>query len=117
MEVPKDICLRCGGNMAYRGKEQLQLGNTETSWIFFRNYSFNGSIEMELWVCEQCCKVEFYVNPESALAAGLPEDRMVEDPFADPDATPQKICPRCAIVHDFDFPKCPDCGYLYSFAR
>jgi len=27
------------------------------------------------------------------------------------DALPQRKCPRCGKSHDFDYPKCPFCGY------
>lgn len=26
---------------------------------------------------------------------------------------PQKECPNCGNIHDFDYPKCPNCKYLY----
>lgn len=27
------------------------------------------------------------------------------------DGVPQKKCPNCGKEHDFDYPKCPHCGY------
>lgn len=24
---------------------------------------------------------------------------------------PQVICPKCSTKHDFDYPRCPNCGY------
>ena len=27
---------------------------------------------------------------------------------------PQKTCPNCGKQHDFDYPKCPFCGYDYQ---
>jgi len=29
------------------------------------------------------------------------------------DRLPQRTCPKCGREHDFDFPKCPHCGYDY----
>lgn len=29
------------------------------------------------------------------------------------DSLPQKTCPQCGKVQDFDYPKCPHCGYDY----
>ncbi len=26
---------------------------------------------------------------------------------------PQIICPNCNLQHDFDYPKCPNCGHEY----
>jgi len=30
------------------------------------------------------------------------------------DTLPQKTCPGCGKCHDFDYPKCPHCGYDYT---
>lgn len=27
---------------------------------------------------------------------------------------PQKECPNCGEMHDFDYPKCPHCGHDYQ---
>ena len=27
---------------------------------------------------------------------------------------PQKMCPKCGKMHDFDYPKCPFCKYDYT---
>ncbi len=27
---------------------------------------------------------------------------------------PQKQCPNCGKMHDFDYPKCPHCGHDYQ---
>jgi hypothetical protein len=27
---------------------------------------------------------------------------------------PQKQCPQCGDRHDFDYPKCPKCKYIYN---
>ena len=35
------------------------------------------------------------------------------DNVAKDDRLPQKTCPKCSKSHDFDFPKCPHCGYDY----
>lgn len=32
----------------------------------------------------------------------------------DMDSLPQKTCPRCGDRHDFDYPKCPRCKYVYT---
>lgn len=30
------------------------------------------------------------------------------------DSLPQKTCPKCGNRHDFDYPKCPNCGHKYE---
>ena len=30
------------------------------------------------------------------------------------DKLPQKRCPKCDRMHDFDYPKCPHCGHDYA---
>lgn len=92
-------CLRCGTAMRFGRKEKVQLG--ETGWILgdLPNL-FAGALEMEIYFCPQCGKVEFYtpVSSERFSANDLP----------------QKKCPRCGMTHDFDYPKCPHCKFDYA---
>lgn len=46
------------------------------------------------------------------VAVGLccPADPDKDPPVIDPDL-PQKTCPACGKKYDFDYPKCPHCGY------
>ena len=30
------------------------------------------------------------------------------------ESLPQKQCPSCGTSHDFDYPKCPNCGHDYQ---
>ena len=30
------------------------------------------------------------------------------------DRLPQKRCPKCDRLHDFDYPRCPQCGHDYT---
>ncbi len=37
----------------------------------------------------------------------------LEGATATSDALPQRTCPKCGTVHDFDYPKCPQCKLVY----
>jgi len=89
-------CLRCAGIMQSIGTEKIQLGQTS---LITSNWSniFAGSLKVSIHICRDCGKVEFYSNY-------LKENS---------DALPQKSCPNCGSIHDFDYPKCPDCKYKY----
>ena len=91
-------CLRCGAAMQFGGKEKIQLG--KTGWILGDLPNLlAGALEMEIYYCPQCGKLELY-TPESAAQ------------FSD-EMLPQKKCPRCGMTHDFDYPKCPHCDFNY----
>ena len=87
-------CLRCGEPMQYSKREKIQLGETTLILGDARNL-WAGALEVDIYVCSNCGKIEFYV-PEPAE----PE-------------LPQKQCPNCGKTHDFDYPKCPFCKYEY----
>ena len=84
-------CLRCGSYMRFFGSEQVQLG--KGVWSNF----LSGALEVTIYQCSGCGKIEFF-NSEKT-------EQLVE--------TPQRICPQCGFTHDFDYPKCPKCGYNY----
>ena len=56
-----------------------------------------GALEVDIYVCPNCRKLEFY---------GAEDDKQE-------DASPKKTCPVCGTVHDFDYPKCPKCKHDY----
>jgi DNA-directed RNA polymerase subunit RPC12/RpoP len=75
--------------------ESLQLG--ETGWILGDLPNLlAGSLEVEIYACSNCGKLEFFTADES-------EERL-----------PQKQCPNCGKMHDFDYPKYPYCKYDYD---
>ena len=94
--MDKTACLRCGGKMSPIGTEKIQLGQAGLVMGVLNNI-FAGSMEVEIHVCSECSKIEFYANSANTYS----------------DALPQNKCPRCGKEHDFDYPKCPFCGYLY----
>lgn len=92
------LCLRCGTSMRFRGQEKLQLG--QTGWILGDLPNLiAGGLRVTILECPHCGKLEFF----SGNAEGLPESDL-----------PQRTCPKCGAQHDFDYPKCPLCGYTYG---
>ena len=89
-------CANCGGDMDFLGEEELQLGQ----YGFFLGHLSNllsGSLEVELWECLNCGKLDFYRRGSTENQGD--EGHMV-----------QVICPKCGHRHDLDDPKCPYCG-------
>ena len=96
-EVSRNQCLRCSGFMQTIGVEKVQLGQTGLLLGMWRNI-LAGSLEVDIQICSECGKVEFYSTHSSTLLN---------------DDLPKRTCPQCGSVHDFDFPKCPSCKYEY----
>lgn len=92
--MKKLTCLRCGAEMQHVKTEKLQLG--ETGWVLgdLPNL-FAGALEVDIYACPGCGKLEFF-------SAAPKEEEL-----------PQRKCPRCGKVHDFDYPKCPFCKHDY----
>ena len=94
-------CLRCGSSMVFSGNEKLQLG--QTGWILGDIPNLlAGALEVELYYCPECGKLEFF-------AAGQTEST---NRYRD-ESLPEKQCPACGLSIDFDYPKCPCCGYEF----
>lgn len=89
-------CLRCGEDMQYLSREKIQLG--KTGWVLGDLPNLlSGALEVQIFVCPRCRKLEFF----------LAENETIDD------ETPKKTCPDCGTVHDFDYPKCPNCKHEY----
>jgi len=95
-EISKNKCLRCSGTMHDIGVEKVQLGQSGLLTGILRNL-LAGSLEVEIYVCSECGKVEFYSTHSFSY-----------------DELPQKTCPICGSTHDIDFPKCPNCNHRYN---
>lgn len=95
-------CLRCGAPLDCLGRKKLQMGE---AGLFLGDlpHLFAGALELEIYACPDCGKVEFY-RPR------LTKGQM--DGYSHPDL-PQRRCPNCGGTHDFDYPKCPYCGCDY----
>ena len=59
--VSRERCLRCSGAMYSRGCEQIQLGK---QGFFLGSLSnlLSGALEVELFTCRTCGKIELYCN-------------------------------------------------------
>ncbi len=89
-------CGNCGKEMEFLGEEQIQLGQVGVVLGHLSNL-LSGSLDVELWECYNCGKIDFY--RQGSTERGHGEDRM-----------PQVICCKCGRKHDLDDPKCPGCG-------
>ena len=89
-------CGNCGKEMEFLGEEQIQLGQVGVVLVHLSNL-LGGSLDVELWECYNCGKIDFYRQGSTELGDG--EDRM-----------PQVICCKCGTKHDLGDPKCPGCG-------
>lgn len=102
-------CLRCGEEMQWLRREKIQLG--QTGWFLGELSNLvAGAMEADIHVCPSCGKLEFFrPQPEGQFVQGEPFDVL---PGAG-GILPQRKCPQCGCVHDFDCLKCPFCGHVY----
>ena len=65
-------CLRCGTGMQFIRREKFQLG--QTGWVLgdLPNL-FAGAMEIEIYVCPKCGKLEFF-QPGSDKFAGTADE-------------------------------------------
>lgn len=87
-------CLRCGAEMHFLGRDKLQLG--QTGWILGDLPNLiAGALVVEIYSCPDCGKIEFFRPDDSG------------------EALPQKQCPNCGAVIDFDYGRCPRCKHEF----
>lgn len=104
METAKK-CLRCGGEMVALGTRTFQLGQVGFLFGHMSNL-MSGAMELELFACNDCGKVEFYMA-ELALRK---QQREGGDSCGATDSIAQVTCPDCGRKYDMDFPRCPSCN-------
>lgn len=93
--MKKLTCSHCATEMRFLASEQIQLG--KTGWILGDLPNLlSGALDVHIYICPDCRKLEFFAGEEN-----------------DGNDLPQKTCPRCGTVHDFDWPRCPHCKYDY----
>lgn len=93
--MKKLTCSHCDTEMRFLTGERLQLG--KTGWILGDLPNLlSGALDVDIYICPNCRKLEFFASDEEG------EDDL-----------PQKTCPQCGTVHDFDWPRCPHCKYDY----
>ena len=114
-------CLRCGAEMKFGMQQKFQMGQTGFLLGDWPNL-LAGALELEVWFCPDCGKVEFFVP--GSRNRSVKRQTTAEFDFKDTlfnesidsvstDGMPQKKCPTCGREHDFDFPKCPYCKHDY----
>lgn len=97
MNMERERCLRCGGEMVHIGQEKLQLGQYGRLFGHL-DQIFSGALAVDIYCCRDCKKLEFY-------AVEAPEEG---DGGAGSMA--RAPCPYCGQPHEIDDPKCPHCG-------
>ena len=121
----KTKCLRCDARMKFGMQQKFQMGQTSFLLGDWPNL-MAGALELEVWFCPKCGKVEFFVPGSTQnLPVKQPEPAQTEefdyvgsmvsegiDAVSD-DGMPQKKCPTCGKEHDFDYPRCPYCKHDY----
>ena len=121
----KTKCLRCDARMKFGMQQKFQMGQTSFLLGDWPNL-MAGSLELEVWFCPKCGKVEFFVpgstqnlpvkQPEPAQTGEFDDVGSVVNEGIDAvskDGIPQKKCPTCGREHDFDYPRCPYCKHDY----
>ena len=120
----KKKCLRCDAPMKFGMQQKFQLG--QTGWLLgdWPNI-LAGALELEVWFCPKCGKVEFFVPGSTGVSVKQEEPQqtgefdfvgsMVNEGIdaVSPEGMPQKKCPTCGKEHDFDYPRCPYCKHDY----
>ena len=116
--------LRCDAAMKFGMQQKFQLGQTGFLLGDWPNL-LAGALELEVWFCPKCGKVEFFVPGSSDRPEHHEEPaRSCEFDFVESvvsegidavsaDGMPQKKCPTCGREHDFDYPRCPYCKHDY----
>ena len=121
----KTKCLRCDARMKFGMQQKFQMGQTSFLLGDWPNL-MAGSLELEVWFCPKCGKVEFFVPGSTQnLPVKQPEPAQTEEfdyvgsmvnegiDAVSKDGMPQKKCPTCGREHDFDYPRCPYCKHDY----
>ena len=121
----KTKCLRCDARMKFGMQQKFQMGQTSFLLGDWPNL-MAGALELEVWFCPKCGKVEFFV-PGSTQNLPVKQPEPVQNEEFDyvgsmvnegidavsKDGMPQKKCPTCGKEHDFDYPRCPYCKHDY----
>ena len=121
----KTKCLRCDARMKFGMQQKFQMGQTSFLLGDWPNL-MAGALELEVWFCPKCGKVEFFVPGSTQnLPVKQPEPAQTEEfdyvgsmvnegiDAVSKDGMPQKKCPTCGREHDFDYPHCPYCKHDY----
>ena len=109
----------CSRKMTFLKQEKIQLGQTGFLSGDWGNI-LAGALEVEIYCCSQCGKIEFYRpeeylaefrEQEAAEAEELPPEGTANIVGVSQDGIPQVRCRHCGKTHDFDYPRCPYCDH------
>jgi len=125
-------CPACTSRLHLLAREDIQLGK-QSFWHDW-NHLLHGSLDVEIYICPRCGRLEFYAPLETVMAREeenkhtqpgeivaykcadcgkiLTTDMRCCPNCGETDRVmvPQIRCPHCGAIHDFDDPKCPVCG-------
>ena len=120
----KKKCLRCAAPLKFGMQQKFQMGQTSFLLGDWPNL-LAGSLELEVWFCPKCGKVEFFVPGSSDLPVKQQEPVQTDEfdfvgsvvnegiDAVSAEGMPLKKCPPCGREHDIDYPRCPDCKPEY----
>ncbi len=91
-------CLRCDTEMLFAKREDIQLGK-QSFWHDW-NHLLHGSLDVDIYVCPKCGKMEFFA-PEVYVS------RWAGSEQAKTDAAAREAKPGAAVAM-----KCSECGRL-----
>lgn len=99
------LCIRCDGHMDYIGSRHIQLGKAT---FFMPNLShiFEGTLEAEIFVCNQCGKIEMFMPGKLSDEEYVSEDPDAPDNDEDME---QALCPFCGKEYAYYLEFCPHC--------
>lgn len=101
-------CCACGGRLSHFSRDKIQLGQAG----FFTGIWSNilaGSLEVDVYCCVSCGKIEFF-HPLEVELDSQQQGARGKIVGTSRDGVPQVICPNCGKQIDFDYPRCPMCG-------
>ena len=108
------VCLRCGAQMSFLKTEKLQLGEAGTTLMggIYSNI-VAGALEVDIYLCPDCGKLEFFRPGGKALFARAQEEKAPQTgAFGLPPEKKISVvkCDACGAMHSAEDPACPGCG-------
>ncbi len=90
--MEKRICPNCGCELLKQDSVFIRTGKVQ----LMKEITHSG-FPADVYCCPSCGKLELY-KPEQQYATP---------------GTAQRTCPQCGSRHDFDYSRCPVCGFEY----
>ncbi|MCC8075372.1 MAG: hypothetical protein LIO95_05430 [Clostridiales bacterium] len=89
----KRLCPNCGCEVFKQDSVFIRTGRVQVM-----KEVLHSGFAADVYCCPSCGKLELY----------KPEQQNVSTP-----GTAQRTCPQCGNRHDFDYSRCPLCGFEY----